>query len=229
MSLDTLTRSSSSSSGGSPEEQRGESNLTRLRAERRDPGEARFFYWDNHFRRDAVRVLPGEYFVHDSDLVIMTTLGSCIAVCLSDPLMGVGGMNHFMLPEGGGPGTDHGRYGSYAMELLINGLMRRGAMRSRLQAKVFGGAGVIEGMTTINIGEKNTRFVLEYLQTEHIPVIAKDVLDIHPRKVCMMPATGKALVKRLPPTRNTELIKLEKEAARQIVPVEKSGGSIDLF
>lgn len=227
MTVDTLTRSSSS---GSSSDGRGESQLNRLRAERRDPGEARFFYWENHFRRDAVRVLPGEYFVHDSDLVIMTTLGSCIAVCLTDPQMRVGGMNHFMLPEGGsGPGADHGRYGSYAMELLINGLMRRGAMRSRLQAKVFGGAGVIEGMTTINIGEKNTRFVLDYLQTEHIPVIAKDVLDVYPRKVCMMPASGKALVKRLPPTRSTELLKLEKEAARQIAPVESSGGSIDLF
>lgn len=225
MTLNTLPRNS----GGNSPEARGESQLTRLRAERRDQGEANFFYWENHFGRDAVRVLPGEYFVHDTDLVIMTTLGSCIAVCLWDPQMHVGGMNHFMLPEGGGPGTDPGRYGLHAMELLINGLMRRGALRSRLQAKVFGGAGVIEGMTTINVGQKNTRFVLDYLQTEHIQLISKDVLDVHPRKVCMMPASGKALVKRLPPTRSVELIKLEKEAARKIAPVGMSSGSIDLF
>jgi chemotaxis receptor (MCP) glutamine deamidase CheD/CheY-like chemotaxis protein len=142
-----------------------------------------------------VKVLPGEYFVASEDIPIMTTLGSCIAACLCDRQAGVGGLNHFLLPDGDdGSG---GRYGAYAMELLINAMMKRGASRSSLEAKVFGGGQVLAGMTRMNIGERNTRFVLEYLRTERIPLISKDVLDIYPRKVCFLPASGQALVKRL--------------------------------
>jgi chemotaxis receptor (MCP) glutamine deamidase CheD len=115
-----------------------------------------------------VKVLPGEYFVFDEDILIMTTLGSCIAACLWDRETRIGGMNHFMLPEGGGSVSDGGRYGSYAMELLINELIKRGATRSTLEAKVFGGGAVISGMNSMNVGERNTKFVLDYLQTERI-------------------------------------------------------------
>jgi len=97
----------------------------------------------------------------------------------------IGGMNHFMLPDGAG---DSGRYGSYAMELLINQLMKRGASRSTLEAKVFGGGAVIASMTSMNVGERNTQFVLDYLRTERIPVVSKDVLDVCARKVCLLPA-----------------------------------------
>jgi chemotaxis protein CheD len=83
------------------------------------------------------------------------------------------------------------------MELLINELIKRGATRSTMEAKVFGGGAVISGMNSINVGERNTKFVLDYLQTERIPVVSKDVLDIYPRKVCFLPASGKAMVKRL--------------------------------
>jgi chemotaxis protein CheD len=100
--------------------------LARLKAQSRKPGEASFFFYDAHFKNDAVKILPGEYFVYDEDILIMTTLGSCIAACLWDRHARIGGMNHFMLPEGG-DGNTSGRYGSYAMELLINELMKRGA------------------------------------------------------------------------------------------------------
>jgi chemotaxis protein CheD len=202
----------------------GGARLERLKAEPRKPGEASFFYYDAHFRNDAVKILPGEYFVHHEDLLIMTTLGSCIAACLWDRQARIGGMNHFMLPEG-----DGGRYGSYAMELLINEMMKRGASRSALEAKVFGGGAVIAGMNTINVGERNTRFVLDYLKTEHIPVVAKDVLDVHPRKVCFLPASGKAMVKRLASTNTAAVVAQERVAAEQATPAAKSGGSIDLF
>lgn len=204
-------------------------SLARLRAQPREPGEASFFFHDNQFHRDAVKVLPGEYFVHDGEIVILTTLGSCIAVCLWDPQRRVGGMNHFMLPEGGNQTGGAGRYGSFAMELLINALMHRGAVKSRLQAKVFGGAMVIAGMTSINVGEQNTRFVLDYLKTEGIPVLSKDVLEIFPRKVGFMPDNGQAMVKRLPPTRAADLLEREQELARRIVPAEAASGSVDLF
>ena len=202
------------------------SRLAALRAVRRRPGEASFFWYDSHFRNDAVKVLPGEYFVHAEDILIMTTLGSCIAVCLWDRERRIGGLNHFMLPEGAGA---DGRYGSYAMELLINEMLRQGASRHVLEAKVFGGAQVIAGMDTLNVGERNTRFVLEYLQTERIPVVSRDVLDVHPRKVCFMPANGRVVVKRLRPADAAALLQQDRAAARRALPVASEGGSVDLF
>jgi len=204
------------------------SRLERLKAAPRRPGEASFFFYDAHFKNDAVKVLPGEFFVHDEDVAIMTTLGSCIAACLWDRERKVGGMNHFMLPDGAGTG-DSGRYGSYAMELLINELIKRGASRTTLEAKVFGGGAVISGMTTINVGERNTQFVLDYLKTERIAVVSKDVLDIYPRKVCFLPASGKAMVKRLAPSNPDAIVAQERAAAQKAVPAATGGGSIDLF
>ena len=201
-------------------------SLARLRAAPRKPGEASFFYWDAHFRCDAVKVLPGEYFVHDTDIMVTTTLGSCIAACLWDRERRVGGMNHFMLPDGAG---DSGRYGSYAMELLINELQKRGASRPTLEAKVFGGGAVIAGMSSLNVGERNTRFVIDYLQTERIPIVSCDVLEIYPRKVCFLPASGKALVKRLAPTQDDALLVQERAAVQRAVPASTGGGSVDLF
>ncbi len=203
------------------------SQLDLLKARTRKPGEASFFYHDHHFHQDAVKVLPGEYFVTADDLLVMTVLGSCIAACIWDPRVRVGGMNHFMLPEGGGDTS--GRYGSYAMELLINEMMKLGARREHMQAKVFGGGQVMHSFTTMNVGERNTAFVLEYLQTERIAVISKDVLDIHPRKVCYFPASGKAMVKRLAHSHPETLETQERKGSAAAVAKTTSGGSVDLF
>lgn len=203
--------------------------LTRLKSRIAKPGEASFFFYDAHFQSEAVKVLPGEYFVFNEDVLIMTTLGSCIAVCLWDRQAKVGGMNHFMLPDNGGGASDSGRYGSFAMELLINELLKLGASRLTLEAKVFGGGAVISGMNTINVGERNTAFVMDYLKTERIPVVSKDVLEIYPRKVCFLPHSGKAMVKRLAPTNPDAIVQQERAAAQKVVPVASSGGSIDLF
>jgi len=113
--------------------------------------------------------------------------------------------------------------------LLINQLLKRGASRSTLEAKVFGGGAVIASMTSINVGERNTRFVLDYLHTERIPVVSKDVLDVCARKVCLLPASGKALVKRLAPTNPVALVAQERAAAAKAVPQASGGGSVDLF
>jgi chemotaxis protein CheD len=206
------------------------SRVQALRARARQPGEASFFFHDAHFACDAVKVLPGEYYVADDcDLVVTTTLGSCVAVCLWDPTLRMGGMNHIMLPEGSpGDGEAAGRYGSFAMELLINALMRRGALRTRLQAKVFGGGAVVAGMHSLNVGERNARFALDYLATERIAVLAQDLLERFPRKVAFWPATGKAMVKRLPDAQSRELVERERDAAqRPAAPV--AAGSVDLF
>jgi chemotaxis protein CheD len=199
--------------------------LAALKAASRKSGEASFFYYDSHFHSEAVKVLPGEYFVADRDILIMTTLGSCIAACIWDRDRGIGGMNHFMLPEGSG---ESGRYGSYAMEVLINEILKAGGSRMSLEAKVFGGGAVISGMNSINVGERNTRFVMDYLKTERIPVVSKDVLDIYPRKVCFLPASGKAMVKRLAAT-HSETFLAQDKIAQQKAAQPPAGGSIDLF
>jgi chemotaxis protein CheD len=202
--------------------------LAQLKARPRQPGEAGFFYIDNHFGRVAVKVLPGEYFVTGEDMLITTVLGSCIAACLWDGQARIGGMNHFMLPEGE-QGDASGRYGSYAMELLINQMLKLGARRERLQAKIFGGGQVMHNFTTMNVGERNTRFVREYLRTEHIPIVADDVLDIYPRKVAFFPMTGKAMVKRLAHAHPETLEAQETRGNAALLAKTAAGGSIDLF
>lgn len=204
------------------------SNVDHLKSLPRNPGEASFFYSDHHFQYDAVKVLPGEYFVANEDIMVMTVLGSCISACIWDGRVRAGGMNHFMLPDGDSA-DGGGRYGSYAMELLINQMLKMGARRESMQAKVFGGAQVMAGFTTMNVGERNTKFVLDYLATERIPVVSQDVLDIHPRKVCFFPVTGKALVKRLAHSHPETLAVEERKGNAAIVARSTSGGSVDLF
>ena len=204
----------------------GAARVAQLKAQTRKPGEASFFYYDAHFKAAAVKILPGEYFVDNEDILLMTTLGSCIAACLWDRTAMVGGMNHFMLPEGAG---NSGCYGLFAMELLINEMMKRGASKGRMEAKIFGGGAVISGMTTINVGERNTSFVIDFLKAERIPIVSQDVLDIYPRKVCFLPRSGKAMVKRLASANTEALVQLEQAAAQRAQPIAATGGSVDLF
>jgi chemotaxis protein CheD len=204
------------------------SRVDQLKSMPRKPGEASFFYADHHFQYDAVKVLPGEYFVSNEEIVIMTVLGSCIAACIWDGRARLGGMNHFMLPDGD-TGDGSGRYGSFAMELLINEMLKLGARRETMQAKIFGGGQVMAGFTTMNVGERNTRFVQDYLSTERIPIVSQDVLDIHPRKVCFFPVTGKALVKRLAHSHPETLAVEERRGNAATVAKSNSGGSVDLF
>ncbi|BDB26262.1 chemoreceptor glutamine deamidase CheD [Cupriavidus sp. P-10] len=161
-------------------------------------------YFDREFGKQAVKLLPNEYYVTREDVVLTTVLGSCVAACIRDEAAGVGGMNHFMLPddEGGSAGADRMlspsmRYGSYALEVLINELLKMGARRERLEAKVFGGGAVLANMTTLNIGDRNADFVLRYLKAEEIRVAAQDLRGPHARRVSYFPAGGLALVRRL--------------------------------
>jgi chemotaxis protein CheD len=205
-----------------------ESSLEELKKRPKISGQASFFYFDPHFQYNAVKVLPGEYFVSNENLVIMTVLGSCIAACLWDSRMRIGGMNHFMLPDGDSLDVS-GRYGSYAMELLINEMFKLGARRETMQAKIFGGAQVMHNFTTMNVGERNTDFVINYLRAERIPVISEDVLDIYPRKVCYFPVTGKAMVKRLAHSHPEKLVAQDKQGNAATVAKATQGGSVDLF
>jgi chemotaxis protein CheD len=135
------------------------------------------------------------------DMVLVTVLGSCVAACINDRTAGIGGMNHFMLPDDGSDpshaSSDSMRYGAYAMEVLINELIKRGGRRERFEAKVFGGGAVLAGMTTINIGDRNSEFVRRYLALEKIRIVAEDLQGMYPRKVAFMPRTGQVMVKKL--------------------------------
>ena len=189
-------------------------------------------YRDRTFDVDAAKILPGEYFYTGKDMLISTVLGSCVSACIRDRLTGLGGMNHFMLPDGAeasnSPVSASMRYGSFAMEVLINDLLKAGARREHLEAKVFGGGAVLRGFTAMNVGERNAAFVMQFLKTERIPVLAQDLNDVYPRKVFFFPRTGKVLVKKLMQTQNDTLAQRELDYAKRL-KVQPVGGAIDLF
>jgi len=191
------------------------------------------FYYDRTFDCDAAKILPGEYYFSGKDMVIVTVLGSCVSACIRDRVSGIGGMNHFMLPDGGGdensPVSASMRYGNYAMEILINELLKAGARRENFEAKVFGGGNVLRGFTAINVGERNAKFVRDYLKMENIRITAEDLIDIHPRKVFFFPKTGKVLVKKLKVVHNDTLKQREIEYANKLKKDNLGGGAIDLF
>lgn len=189
-------------------------------------------YFDHNFNVEAVKILPGEYYVTGRDMVLVTVLGSCVAACIRDKTTGIGGMNHFMLPEShhdsGSPVGLAGRYGTYAMELMINQLLKSGAQRANLEAKVFGGGNVLRGFTVGNVGERNAEFVLEYLHTEKIALKAQDLLDVFPRKVYYFPATGRTLVKQLRSVHNDTIVQREQQYIAKIKSSTVQG-EVELF
>ncbi len=188
-------------------------------------------YYDRTFDRDAAKILPGEYYFTGKDMLIVTVLGSCVAACIRDRVTGVGGMNHFMLPDGGdadSPVSASMRYGTYAMEVLVNELLKAGARRENLEAKVFGGGSVLRGFIAINVGERNAQFVRDYLRAENIRIVAEDLNDIHPRKVYFFPRTGKVLVKKLKQLNNNTLVNREQDYAHRLQTSAVSG-DVELF
>lgn len=193
-------------------------------------GEASTLYFDRDFSCHAVKILPGEFFVDGEDVVLTTVLGSCVSACLWDARAKVGGMNHFMLPEGSretDPVGLAGRYGVHAMELLINELLKCGARRSSLEAKVFGGGNVMASFT-LNVGERNASFVKRFLATEGIRIVAEDLLDMHPRRVAFFPGSGRALVRRLARA-DDQLVAAEQTYRASLVSTQRAGGDIELF
>lgn len=189
-------------------------------------------YFDRNFDCEAAKILPGEYYFTRKPMLIVTVLGSCVAACLRDRTTGIGGMNHFMLPDSGqdqnNPLGESARYGTYAMEVLINQLLKMGAKRGNFEAKVFGGGAVLRGFTVANIGEKNAEFVLKFLNTEKIPVVAQDLLDIYPRKVYFFPHTGLVRVKKLKKVHNDTIISRESEYVTRL-HYAKMEGDVELF
>ena len=192
-------------------------------------------YYDRHFEREAIKILPGEYFATKSDTLIVTVLGSCVSACIRDRVTGIAGMNHFLLPNDGS-GQDNllsesARYGAYAMEILINHLIKLGARREHLEAKVFGGGNVLKGFTTINVGERNAEFVMEYLKLERIPVVAQDLLDVYPRKVYFFPDSGQVLIRKIKSLHNNTIMDRESAYRMQLrnKPTRNHEQDVELF
>ncbi len=186
-------------------------------------------YHDRQLRCDVIKVMPGEYEVTDGEDALVTLLGSCVAACVRDPALGLGGMNHFMLPDDErGGGTANARYGAYAMEVLINELIKRGAQRRRLEAKVFGGGNVMRGFTQNRVGDRNAQFVLEYLDREQIPIVAQDLGDAYARKVAFWVRTGRVLVRHLPMAATAADLAAEQAYERELRQQPVDGG-VELF
>lgn len=186
-----------------------------------NPGQlAANLYFDRIFGCEAVKVLPGEYFVSDRDMVMVTVLGSCVAACVRDPERGIGGINHFMLPDSmNGESAlvpSSARYGAHAMQLLLDQLAKLGARREKLEAKVFGGGRVMASLASSQVGDRNAQFVLRYLEAEGIRVVAQDLGDFYPRKVYFFPVQGRVLVKKLISMQNDTLARREREYEAQL-------------
>ncbi|HEY4341877.1 MAG TPA: hypothetical protein VGM97_18180 [Steroidobacteraceae bacterium] len=191
-------------------------------------------FWERDTGRWTVKLLPGECYVTRQDEAIVTVLGSCISACIRDPDTGLGGMNHFMLPDrregfSGSPASgfnEINRYGCFAMESLINHLARHGAQRQRLELKVFGGGRILKPM--IDIGARNIAFIHSWARTEGIRLASQDLGGIQPRKLVYFPASGRARVLKLPAIENRGVADRELSYLEHLVE-EPNEGQVEIF
>jgi len=167
-------------------------------------------FWEPKWELYSVKVKPGEFYIANDDLVISTLLGSCVSACIYDPVKCCGGLNHFMLPAGEYDQDIQrsARYGLFAMEQLINELMKHGCQRDDLEVKLTGGGHMIMGLT--NIGQQNINFILQYIQDEGLKLTAQDLGGDQARRVAFFPKTGRLLVKKLDHRDDQRLIAQER-------------------
>jgi chemotaxis protein CheD len=191
-------------------------------------------HWDAQLGASVAKLMPGEYYVTRHDELIFTTLGSCVSACVRDIKLGVGGMNHFMLPlsnstSKGAWGDDlvssATRYGNVAMERLINDILKIGGQRANLEFKLMGGGKVLD--MALDVGACNIDFIREYLKTEGFQISAEDLGDVFARKVYYSPASGKVRAKRLTANVNRAVFERERDSAPTKTDIES--GSVELF
>jgi chemotaxis protein CheD len=192
-------------------------------------------FWDRENGCWMVKILPGEYYVSRTEEAISTVLGSCVSACVCDPTRGLGGMNHFMLPEDATVGPNDWldpqvglatRYGSYAMESLINDLLKLGAARERLEIKLFGGGRILAAMT--DVGGRNIKFIRDYMTLEGYQVAAEDLGGTQPRKVVYFPTSGRARLRKLRPVEN-RIISHHEQLYLASLGKQAAGGDVELF
>ncbi len=188
--------------------------------------------YDGRFPHKVAQILPGDYYVSRSPMIAYTVLGSCISTCVVDPVAGVGGMNHFMLPKPKGDSRldswgESARYGNYAMELLINEVMKQGGKKNRMEAKIFGGAKLYD--SKMNVGSQNADWVRDYLKTEGLRLLKSDTGDIYPRKIYYFTDSGRVLLKKIKRMRNNTIVDREKEYVRSMGKKEAVEEDVTLF
>ncbi len=191
--------------------------------------------WRQQQQIVVAKIMPGEFFVTDQNEMIVTVLGSCISACVRDTVQGIGGMNHFMLPETTGNKLQIRsesivsaamRYGNYAMEHLINTILSYGGKRKNLEVKVFGGGKIIEALG--DTGQRNIDFILDYLDTEALRLVSQDLGDIYPRKIHYYPVTGRVRVKKIKTLHPDKVIFTETQYQKRMKN-ESVEGQIELF
>lgn len=192
-------------------------------------------YLDPHLNVWTIPVLPGEHKMvtsesNSKDVALQTLLGSCVSACIRDVRSGCGGLNHFLLPADKSQGitATSSRYGVQAMELLINSILKTGAQKTDLEAKVFGGANVLHNLSGTSVGDKNSAFVKEYLAAEGIPVTASDLGGAKARKIFFFPSNGRVLVQNLNSASEQSTFEQEQSYQKRI-PVKPKTGGVDLF
>jgi len=192
-------------------------------------------YWDTSHGFFSAKILPGQYYVSNNDELIATVLGSCVSVCAYDRVAGIGGMNHFMLPLytdnhkaawGDTVISAETRYGNFAMEHMINDIIKHGGVKSRLEVKVIGGGRVMEKMT--DVGLRNISFIYSYIANERLKLVSEDVGDKYPRKVLFHVKTGKVKVRKLKKVNNTTLLERDQKYIKDLNSSQLDG-SVDLF
>ncbi|MFC3050824.1 chemoreceptor glutamine deamidase CheD [Kordiimonas pumila] len=190
-------------------------------------------YFDTKYKHMVVKLLPGDHYVTgEPSEMLVTVLGSCVAACIRDPETGIGGMNHFMLPEGNASDWRATnavmRYGNHAMEVLINDIMKLGCPRERMEIKVFGGANVIGGGG--DVGHRNASFVEEYLKNEGFRPVAVDLRGDMARRIHYFPETGKVQRLLMRRASDRQVFNQETSYQKKMQPKERdSGGDIELF
>jgi chemotaxis protein CheD len=188
-------------------------------------------FFDSANANWMVKVFPGEFFVTSkSDEVLVTVLGSCVSACIRDPRKGIGGMNHFMLPQGHSASwagdSQSARFGNFAMEKLINELMKAGCSRDSLEIKVFGGGNVTDSNNLI--GTENSQFILRYLEAEGLACAAQDLGGQLPRRIHYYPATGKVVRRMLGTGESYAVVREETEYVSRLSS-RTMAGEIQLF
>lgn len=191
-------------------------------------------YWDKRMNQPAAKIMPGEFYISRSGEMIVTVLGSCVSACIRDKQLGVGGMNHFMLPIQSGDSSAAwsgdgmaARYGNWAMEYLINEILKLGGTRRNLEIKVFGGGNVLKNMT--DVGQRNIDFVRKYIYEENFDVIAEDLGGEYARKVLYFPDTGAVKIRKIREAPNDTILRREQEYSRGLIDKPDRSGGVELF
>jgi len=193
------------------------------------PNDGRRRYFDPSLKMHVVQVFQGDYYISERGGEVLTTvLGSCISACIRDPLIRVGGMNHFLLPEGSGSedASVQMRYGAFAMEQLINEILKRGGRRDYLEIKLFGGGNVVKGLS--GVGHKNADFIEKFMEREGFKIATSHLRGFLPRKIQYIPASGKVRMRELGEQKDQRIFQkeIEKKVRTRVAP---DTGSIELF